>query len=86
MFTSLFSLRVQRRHRSRHCRLSRLTTKEPGPTLDQATVMLNLVGNNQLAVPEVSDRQTVSRATMQGILDFSLEGLVPLLQVNNVDS
>ena len=38
--------------------------------LDQAAVMLDLVGDNQLAVPEIGDRQIVTRATMQGIRYF----------------
>jgi hypothetical protein len=45
--------------------------------------MLNLIGDNRLAMPKVGNRQIVSRALMQSISYFFFEHDISLFQVGN---
>jgi hypothetical protein len=51
--------------------------------LDEAAIMLKLVGDNQLAVLEVGNRRVVRRTTMQGARYFLLKSQVSTFQVGN---
>ena len=52
-------------------------------TFDQAAVMMNLIGDNRLAMLEVGNRHIVSRALMQGVGYFFFENDIPPFQVAN---
>jgi len=52
-------------------------------TLDEAAIMLKLVGDNQLAVLEVGNRRVVRRTMMQSVRDLFLKGMVSTFQVGN---
>jgi hypothetical protein len=52
-------------------------------TVDQATIVLDLVGDNSLAILKISYRQIVSRTLTQGIGNFAFESRVSPLQIGN---
>jgi hypothetical protein len=56
---------------------------ELAETLDKATIMLDLVGDNQLAALKVSNRQIVSRALVQSVRYLFFESQVSPFQVGN---
>jgi hypothetical protein len=55
----------------------------PADKFHQAAIVLDLFGNNQLAVYEVSNRHMIGRAAFQGILYFVFEIRVPPFQVHD---
>jgi hypothetical protein len=55
----------------------------PADKFHQAAIVLDLFGNNQLAVYEVSNRHMIGRAAFQRILYFVFEIRVPPFQVHD---
>jgi hypothetical protein len=55
----------------------------PADKFHQAAIVLDLFGDNQLAVYEVSYRHMIGRAAFQGILYFAFEIRVPPFQVHD---
>jgi hypothetical protein len=52
-------------------------------TVDQATIVLDLVGDNSLAILKISYREIVSRTLTQSIGNFAFESRVSPLQIGD---